>query len=110
MPAPAPAPLPAFVHLYQWLTLSGYVVYVDGERVDTEADYVAAVRDVDFVRIYAYDRASEDRATPSVRHSAWFNVMFPAPCNCSDSESVQDFGVNAVSEAWEAAFARYIGW
>lgn len=87
-----PADLPTYVHLYRWLTISGYAVRVDGEIVTTESQYIDAVVDADFVRVYAFDRASD--GTPAARVVAWFDCMNPTDGNCAPDESVVDYSVS----------------
>lgn len=108
-PTPAPV-MAAHTHLYLWLTVRGFIVSVDGERIDTAEQFAEIVRDVEEARVYAYRRSELDRNRPAAgRPAAWFAVMQPSTVTCSGDESVYDYGDNEIARAWEADYAAYAG-
>lgn len=101
----------AISHLFNWLTVSGYIVNVGGEIAHTPEHFAQMIADADAVRVYAYERAAgiDNRDTPTGRPVAWFDAMHPCESNCSAEEAIYDYSAGPVAESWYAAFERYSG-
>ncbi len=104
-------PLCAIADFVRWHTKRGFTFTIESTDTDGDNDCLCSPRTkrvIEIIRaVYEIEIATFSIIGPDGNADGrWVTFMFPSSLNCSPEESVADFGMNAVSDAWSEDFYK----